>query len=165
MRVVIDHKTGSHRGRKDVFERESVLIGRGNPNDVALDPFQDPTVSAQHAEIRFEEEGYILYDMGSLNGTYLNGEVVRRARLVHGDEIGLGLKGPRLTVSIDDKGPVPKGGPRPARPRPSSGKTSLEVEIPNLDEPIVSRNPGLYLLLALVAVAGLGFLFWWFGGR
>ncbi|MCB9833434.1 MAG: FHA domain-containing protein [Planctomycetes bacterium] len=164
MRVVIDHKSGSHSGQREVFERESVLIGRGQPNDVALDPFRDPTVSAQHAEIRFEDAGYVLYDMGSLNGTYLNGAVVRRASLNDGDEIGLGLSGPRLTVSIDG------AGPRPARVagergRPASGSTSLEQEQIRFDEPVVSRSPALYIVIGVLVVALVALLFWWLGSR
>lgn len=165
MRVVINHKTGSRRGSRETFERESVLIGRGGPNDVALDPFRDPTVSALHAEIRFEEDGYTLYDMGSLNGTYLNGTVVRRARLENGDEIGLGQKGPKLAVMIDGDGPPPSGGSSANRPRTSSGKTSLEVELPQIEEAIVSRNPLLYLILAVAGISLLGFLWWWISGR
>ena len=139
MQLVIAHKSGSRIGTKEVFERESVLIGRGDHNDSALDPFVDSTVSAHHAEIRIEDGRIVLYDMGSLNGTFLNGNIVKRAELAAGDTIGLGRHGPRL--SFDFEGELPafsaKGthnGESPDRGPSHDGHTRREVEMPELDE-------------------------------
>ncbi len=160
MKVMINHLTGSKSGIKESFNRESVIIGRGNCNDVSLDPFLDPTVSSQHAEIRFEDNTFVLYDMGSLNGTYLNGCGVRRATLHDGDEISLGQEGPKLVFRFSDTGsPAPSGGLARALKRmgPRRGpSTSMETEIPLLNERVVSPHFLIYvaaiLLLALVAL-------------
>lgn len=163
MQVTIDHLTGSRRGRKDSFERESVLIGRGGQNDVSLDPFLDPTVSTQHAEIRFEHEGFVLYDMGSLNGTYLNGTGIRRAELKDGDEISLGQEGPKLVFRFRLDGTSPQGisfGRALRRMQPRRGPaTSMEMEMPRLDETIVKGNVWVYLA-GVVLLTMIGILIW-----
>ena len=57
-------------------------------SDVSLD---DITVSRRHAEIeRLADGGYEVRDAGSLNGTYVNGERVEKARLRNGDEVQIG---------------------------------------------------------------------------
>ena len=65
----------------------SVVIGRSRDNEVVL---ADPNVSRRHAEIRREESGFYLVDLGSTNGTALNGLKIDRARLEPGDRIVVG---------------------------------------------------------------------------
>ncbi len=164
MQIVLNHRSGSREGQVEVLSRESILIGRGDENDVALDPFQDPTVSAHHAEIRIEAGSLILYDMGSLNGTFLNGQQVRRAELKPGDLIGLGREGPRL--KFDVKGwtgnPPTPAVDAPAPPTaPRSGSTRLEMKIPELGEDLAPKSTtALVIVLSVIALALLGwFLF------
>jgi hypothetical protein len=52
--------------------------------------FDDSNVSRQHAEIRPEGDGFVLTDLGSTNGTKVNGGRVTRHRLVDGDRITFG---------------------------------------------------------------------------
>jgi FhaA, N-terminal domain/FHA domain len=52
--------------------------------------FDDSNVSRQHAEIRPEGDGFVLTDLGSTNGTKVNGARVTRHRLVDGDRITFG---------------------------------------------------------------------------
>jgi predicted component of type VI protein secretion system len=131
--VVLRHLSGSKSGHIDEFACDSILIGRGTHNDIALDPFLDPTVSANHAEIRWEREGFVLYDMGSLNGTFLNGQSVRRALIQGGDEIGLGRRGPRFAFLTRESGEAPRTDPRPRVARSDLDRTSVEdvLEIPS----------------------------------
>jgi pSer/pThr/pTyr-binding forkhead associated (FHA) protein len=55
----------------------------------------DPNVSRQHAELRREDGGWAVHDLGSTNGIKLNGKRSRGGRLNPGDEITLGIS--RLT--------------------------------------------------------------------
>jgi pSer/pThr/pTyr-binding forkhead associated (FHA) protein len=143
MMLRIAHVTGSKNGTVEEFERESVLIGRGAQNDLAFDPFGDAVVSSQHAEIRREDDRYVLYDMGSLNGTFLNGCPVKRAALNSGDEIGLGRRGPRLLFDVDRE--------RLARRRPSA----MPLEIPkNLDAELRSTQREFAIPAYIDRVAG-----------
>ncbi len=64
-----------------------VLIGRSHECDVRL---ADINVSRRHAEIRQEGTSYVLVDLGSTNGTEVNGRRIRRAKLEPGDTITLG---------------------------------------------------------------------------
>ncbi len=53
----------------------------------------DANVSRHHAEIRQSDDGgggYVVVDLGSTNGTKVNGVTVRTQRLEHGDEVGVG---------------------------------------------------------------------------
>ena len=52
--------------------------------------FRDDTVSRRHAELRMVEERWILRDLGSSNGTWVNGRQVMEAEVTPGDEVQLG---------------------------------------------------------------------------
>ena len=69
-----------------------VVLGRSSGCDVVVD---DPNVSRRHAEIRRVGEGYSLVDLGSTNGTEVNGQRVGETSLMNGDVIGVGTT--RLT--------------------------------------------------------------------
>ena len=64
-----------------------VRLGRAPESEIFLD---DVTVSRKHACIVVKELKYALNDLGSLNGTYLNGEPTVSASLTAGDEIQIG---------------------------------------------------------------------------
>ena len=86
----------------DVFDRDmqraEAQIGKGPRNDIVI---ADPAVSSSHALIRAEESGYTISDLGSRNGTFVNGERISEPRqLNHGDVIGIGLS--KLTFRLRD---------------------------------------------------------------
>ena len=64
-----------------------ITIGRAPSNDVVID---DPTVSAQHASLTKLTSGYRLKDLGSSNGTQINGLSITEAGLKDGAEIRFG---------------------------------------------------------------------------
>jgi pSer/pThr/pTyr-binding forkhead associated (FHA) protein len=65
-----------------------VSVGKGAANDIVLD---DGTVSRLHASLDEFDEGWCVNDLGSSNGTFVNGERIWGARrLRHGDEIRVG---------------------------------------------------------------------------
>jgi adenylate cyclase len=67
---------------------EASLIGRGEGASVRL---SDASVSRQHASIRHEQAGFWIVDLGSANGTFVNGMAVAAARVLrNGDRIRLG---------------------------------------------------------------------------
>jgi len=83
-------------------------VGRGATNDVPLD---DPAASRRQSIVRADEDGYLISDLGSANGTYLNSSrVLAPARLKSGDLITIGST--RITFLSDpelephDEGPA-----------------------------------------------------------
>jgi hypothetical protein len=69
------------------LEGHAISIGRLSACDITI---SDPNVSRRHAEIRPEGDGYVLVDLGSTNGSRLNGVRIARESLVDGDELGFG---------------------------------------------------------------------------
>lgn len=73
---------------RDVELTEPVVtIGRAASNRIHL---EHPTVSSRHAEVRKVDGGFELVDLGSTNGTFVNGQRIRQQRLQPRDRISLG---------------------------------------------------------------------------
>ncbi len=82
---MLDTPDGTH-----VFPIETNLItlGRGLNNDLIV---EDPRVSRQHAQIRYKSRRYFIGDLGSTNGTYVNGTAVTTDQVLHdGDVVSFG---------------------------------------------------------------------------
>lgn len=78
---------GPDKGRTLKTQDEVVLIGRGSDQI----PLTDQTISRRHAELRVEKGAWMLVDLNSANGTYVNGvRIEKPLRLKHGDQIRLG---------------------------------------------------------------------------
>lgn len=98
--------TGTFRQPTSVrpLPTRTVRIGRAADNDLVID---DLVVSRRHAELRVLADGrYEIVDLGSHNGTYLNGQPVARAPLSPGDIVGVGhrafcLVGDELQEYVD----------------------------------------------------------------
>src|SRR5262249_56929350 len=63
------------------------LGGRAALNHVIID---DPRISRQHAKIAQEEGGYVVYDLNSANGTFVDEQPVKRKRLEFGQTVRFG---------------------------------------------------------------------------
>ncbi|MGQ0716335.1 MAG: glycogen accumulation regulator GarA [Pseudonocardiales bacterium] len=91
-------KRGPNAGSRFLLDRSTTSAGRHPDSDIFLD---DVTVSRRHAEFRREGGEFVVVDVGSLNGTYVNREPVDTAVLANGDEVQIGkfrlvfLTGPR----------------------------------------------------------------------
>jgi pSer/pThr/pTyr-binding forkhead associated (FHA) protein len=91
-------KRGPNAGSRFLLDRSLTSAGRHPDSDIFLD---DVTVSRRHAEFRSDAGEFVVVDVGSLNGTYVNREPVDTAVLVNGDEVQIGkfrlvfITGPR----------------------------------------------------------------------
>ncbi len=74
-------------GTRVAIGEDPVVVGRLPECDVVLN---DPNVSRRHAELRRSGEGVVVTDLGSTNGTRVNGVPVRERQLASGDEITVG---------------------------------------------------------------------------
>ncbi|MEV6836632.1 FHA domain-containing protein [Streptomyces sp. NPDC051133] len=104
--VLVPELTGAFRRPSSVrpLPARTVRIGRAADNDLVVD---DLSVSRRHAELRARADGtYEICDLGSHNGTYLNGRPVTRAPVGPGDIVGIGhsafcLAGDELQEYVD----------------------------------------------------------------
>jgi pSer/pThr/pTyr-binding forkhead associated (FHA) protein len=91
-------KRGPNAGSRFLLDQATTSAGRHPESDIFLD---DVTVSRRHAEFRRDVGEFVVVDVGSLNGTYVNREPVDTAVLANGDEVQIGkfrlvfLTGPR----------------------------------------------------------------------
>jgi predicted component of type VI protein secretion system len=83
-------------GKRVVISPAGATIGRGRASDVVLD---DPNVSRQHAEIRPRGGSWVITDLGSTNGSQLNGRRLDGSEVLRsGDEIELGASTMTFTL-------------------------------------------------------------------
>jgi Protein of unknown function (DUF3662)/Inner membrane component of T3SS, cytoplasmic domain len=79
--------SGVEAGSTYELQTPVTLLGRGTDCDLRL---VDPGVSRHHSELRVEDGQVVLVDLGSTNGTFVNGQPVRRVALVDGTTVTLG---------------------------------------------------------------------------
>jgi len=80
-------KRGPNAGSRFLLDKDVTTVGRHPESDIFLD---DVTVSRRHAEFIRQDGGFIVRDVGSLNGTYLNRERIEESPLTGGDEVQIG---------------------------------------------------------------------------
>ena len=97
-RLVAIH--GPLSGQTIYLDEPVISIGRQLSNDIILD---DPHVSRNHCLIRSEGEQYVIEDLNSANGTYLNGERVTESPLKEGSLIQVGNSLFRFRVQNPDE--------------------------------------------------------------
>ncbi len=91
---------GAHAGRQLDLALERIRFGRLPDNEFAFDPHADLDASGRHAEIVLDGGHYVLVDVGSRNGTFVDGRRVDRLALRGGEEIEFGPGGPRVRVEL-----------------------------------------------------------------
>ena len=78
-------REGKRRGKEFRIKADSTKIGSAASSDVVI---EDDSVSSEHAKIKVENGTYELWDLGSTNGTKVNGETIREPRqIIDGDII------------------------------------------------------------------------------
>lgn len=81
-------RSGPTPGKTFPLEKQEILLGRDLANDVSI---SDPEVSRRHARFLMQEDNVIIEDLGSTNGTFLNGQrIASPQQLRAGDVITLG---------------------------------------------------------------------------
>lgn len=78
---------GDDLGRRIPLRAEPCIIGRSSKSDVQID---QESVSRNHARIASAPQGYVVRDLGSTNGTYVNDDLVEEAVLRDGDQLKIG---------------------------------------------------------------------------
>jgi predicted component of type VI protein secretion system len=104
------------------LKQATLTIGRTTANDLTIDNL---AVSGHHAKVYYEGDKFVLEDLNSLNGTFVNSQRIRKSFLKNGDEV---LIGKHTLVYIDE------GGSPPEKPEAAADKT---VPLAKLEETMV----------------------------
>ncbi|GAA1754610.1 FHA domain-containing protein [Nostocoides vanveenii] len=83
--LIVQH--GANAGARFLLDNAEVTSGRGPDSDIFLD---DVTVSRKHAVFSWEDDRFVIRDVGSLNGTYVNRQRVDEVALQDHDEVQIG---------------------------------------------------------------------------
>jgi hypothetical protein len=113
---------------------KEIVVGRSSDLDMVL---VEEMVSRKHARIAYENDAIVIEDLGSTNGTFVNGEKIKRAQLKEGDRVLIGTS--ILKVIVVEGPPSEQGRPnlevvaaqRRTSPRTMSGAID-EVPLPDL---------------------------------
>ncbi len=172
MKIVLTFRSGARAGQSETLALPYIQIGRHPQCDVRFDSERDLDVSARHAAIVRSGELYLLRDLGSTNGTWINGERLGADHvLAHGDVIRFGREGPALEVRLQrPPGPVPAAAtPAAATPvpgtvatpappshhlRPTPAEHTVRVEREVARQTATLRRTSLMLLLLLAVLGG-----------
>ncbi len=88
-RLVVVASPALSGGKRITIDTSALTVGRAGGNDVSIEA--DEFASSRHARFEARRDGIYLEDLGSTNGTFVNGErVTRERRLVPGDLIRIG---------------------------------------------------------------------------
>ena len=79
------------------LQKSAVVIGRAPGNEIVVDNL---AVSGSHARVYVEDGKFVVEDLNSLNGTFLNGQRIRKSALKEGDQIAIG----KHTLEYVDRG-------------------------------------------------------------
>ena len=100
MKIVLAEERGGHLLPEKSFSQEIIRVGRdGNGCHIVLDNAQFPMVSRRHAELRWINNRWMLVDLNSSYGTFLNGQKISDPQALQtGSQIQFGQKGPVFRV-------------------------------------------------------------------
>jgi len=153
MRAQFTFLSGTRAGQTDVFGQAHIGIGRHPQSELKFDPDQDLDVSSRHATVTLIDDLYVLRDLGSTNGTYINGRKISGDHvLTSGETIRFGPSGPEVRFTAitpprppeQARSPEPKGpgtvvfGAKPDTPPPPPPKLTPE----QLRAPRPTPGPG-----------------------
>lgn len=122
------------------FTKDELTFGRKPSNDIVID---HPTISGFHGKIRKEGDKYIVEDLNSTNGTFINGQRTKGGTIKDRDQIG--VAGHILEFHIDNKLGAPS--PKPAPVQEAAATPALEAahDAPAAEaaKPAVAPSPDL----------------------
>ena len=153
-KLVIRSETGESITH-DLAE-ESYTVGRAPENTIRLD---DTSVSGRHAEIIVAGEACTLKDLGSTNGTIVNGQPVTETQLRAGDRIRFGkVEACYECETVTAAQPLPQLAEVEARPAESSARPADFANASPFQTRTAKKDPGRTVVYAAAALAFLAFL-------
>ena len=188
MKAQFKFLSGARAGQIEAFRKGYIGLGRHPLSDVRFDAERDLDVSSRHAAIVRRNEGFVVQDLGSRNGTFVNGTRISGDTLLKdGDVIGFGANGPALEFAMiesEDDLPAttaaeglaersssprdvmpaahaPASSPRATAPRPSTG-VRIAVEVARQTAQLRRTTK---ILIVVLLIVGTGFSWIQLDGR
>ena len=162
-------QTGPNQDKSTPLEKNEVFLGRDLGNDLVIN---DPEVSRRHARLIKQAGGFVIEDMGSTNGTAVNGQRLIGPHLLRdGDVVTLGehislvfeqvnfdpdatIASPPARVTIADEEPLPSV---PIHSFPATPSYTGQVPAGPIEEPEVPpRSPAVWVGAVLLALLVVG---------
>jgi DNA-binding response OmpR family regulator len=141
-------KEGELAGENWTLDRDVITIGRGADCDIAL---PERAVSRLHARIERRNQGFLLIDLGSKNGTHVNGQEIKQPYLLQdGDEVQIAMRVKLAFVGAEATVPLSLEGVTGSGVRIDKGTRRVWVRGQELEPPL---SPAQYRLLELLVDA------------
>ncbi len=144
---------GPDRGRRKTMRSRRMVIGRKS-GDLVL---RDSKVSSTHAALEYVRGDFMLYDLSSTNGTFVNDDRVAEKKLVNLDEVRLGFTTLLFQVNYKKKPQHPKDKVVPAKEDIiDSGETEIDSEeyVSSIDQNPVAIPEAKQIYLTVFITAG-----------
>jgi outer membrane protein OmpA-like peptidoglycan-associated protein len=128
MPLYFRHLRGSKHGEVETLDLDDLRIGRAEENDLKFDPYKDGEVSSRHARIYRDGTAFVIDDLHSTNGTFVNARrITQPTPLADGDVIEFSTRGPKVIFSTTP----PSSGTIvvPAEPQAAQGPGSRTVAL------------------------------------
>src|SRR6266404_9787918 len=142
-------------GTAQEFTEELITIGRAPDNTIVID---DPSVSSRHAQLERSGETYRLKDLGSTNGTRVNGIPITETALRFDDRIRFGGVEARFESDVTGSQPLPKPEEIGAAPADMSIAPVDFANASPFQRRTKDRDPSATTILAVAGIAILAFL-------
>lgn len=178
MKAQFKFLAGGRAGTVETSAKAYIGIGRHPLSDIRFDTERDLDVSTRHAAVVRRGDAYIVQDLNSKNGTFVNGkQITGDTPLADGDVIGFGKDGPALEfhavekdvhdpsspslgrVSARESRPREMAAQHPGTPARSSTAVRIAAEVARQTAQLRNTTKILFLLLLVVA-GGFGFFEW-----
>jgi S1-C subfamily serine protease len=138
VKIAFTFGSGARAGQTEEFSQPFVQIGRHPHCDLRFDADRDLDVSSRHATVLLQDEVFVLRDLGSTNGTFVNGKRLTADHvLTTDDEIQFGKQGPKVKVSITRR---QRTGTGPGQPDQAAVKAATEG--PKIERSVRRTPPG-----------------------
>ncbi|MCU0621249.1 MAG: FHA domain-containing protein [Gemmatimonadales bacterium] len=112
MKARLEHLSGDRAGESTVIWKSYATLGRNAQADIRFGPDGDLMVASRHAAVVWRDGNWWVRDLGSLNGTFVDGSRVNgEAALRDGSVVQLGRDGPKLGFGVIWE----EGAPEPVR--------------------------------------------------
>jgi hypothetical protein len=133
-------KSGSLQGREFLLDKNEIVIGRDTTNDIVIPDQDKKEVSRRHSRLFMQSGSYIVEDLGSLNGTFVNGQrlagphVLRPGEIIQlGDQVSMIFE----IVQMDPDATVVSAGQKPTAPTAPAAPPAQPIVAP----PPVQQTP------------------------